>query len=50
MDVSTQQTPEEQANTWLQKIGEESNKVKELILQTVWQREDFQDAWTQWPG
>ena len=42
--MTMQETPEEQTNTWLQKIGEESDKVKKLILQTVWWREDFQDA------
>ena len=34
----------EQANVLLQKMGEESDKVKEYIIKTVWKREDFQGA------
>ena len=34
----------EQANVLLQKMGEESEKVKEYIVKTVWKREDFQGA------
>ena len=49
-ETHKQKTPEERANAWLRKIGEESDKVKELILQMVWRREDFQDTWTQQPG
>ena len=37
-------TEEDQANTILRQIGEQSDGVKELILKTVWKREDFRDA------
>ena len=32
---------EERANEWLKKVGKESDEVKDLILQTMWKREDF---------
>ena len=35
---------EERANAWLQLVGGESDEVKELFLQVVWKRKDFQDA------
>ena len=36
-----EQTPVEQANTWLRGVGGESDEVKNLILQTMWRDEDF---------
>ena len=39
-----EQTPLERANTWLRGVGGESDKVKNLILQTMWKDEDFPDA------
>src|SRR6201996_9566911 len=40
----TSPTDKDQANAILQTIGEQDDGVKELILKTVWKREDFQDA------
>ena len=34
-------TAEEHANDWLKGVGKESDEVKDLILQTMWKREDF---------
>ena len=34
----------ERANQWLKGVGQENDEVKNLILQTMWKREDFQDA------
>ena len=39
-----EQTPIEQANTWLRGVGGESDEVKNLILQTMWKDEDFPSA------
>ena len=39
-----QESAEDQANSWLRQIGGESDEVKELVLETVWRRKDFQDA------
>ena len=35
---------EDRANAILRQIGEQLDGVKELILKTVWKREDFRDA------
>ena len=43
-------TEEDQANAILRQIGGQSDGVKELILKTVWKREDFRDARTRRPG
>ena len=37
-------TAEERANDWLKGVGKESDEVKDLILQTMWKREDFPHA------
>ena len=37
-------TNEERANNWLKGVGKESDEVKDLILQTMWKREDFPHA------
>ena len=36
-----EETPLKRANTWLWGVGGESDKVKNLILQTMWKDEDF---------
>src|ERR1700761_1649308 len=38
------QTDEEQADAILRTIGAQRDGVKELILKTVWKREDFRDT------
>ena len=38
------ETPLERANTWLRGVGGESDKVKNLILQTMWKDKDFPNA------
>ena len=37
-------TAEECTNDWLKGIGKESDEVKDLVLQTMWKREDFPHA------
>jgi hypothetical protein len=37
-------TPLKRANTWLHRVGGESEEVKNMILQTMWKNEDFPDA------
>ena len=39
-----EQTPVERANTWLCGVEGESDKVKNLILQTMWKDKDFPDT------
>jgi hypothetical protein len=34
----------ERANTWLRRVGGESEEVKNMILQMMWKSEDFPDA------
>jgi len=40
----SQRTPNERANDWLHGLGGESDEVKDMVLQTMWKREDFPDA------
>ena len=37
----TAPSAEERANEWLKGVGKESDEVKDLILQTMWRKEDF---------
>ena len=40
----TNVTPQECANQWLAKVAEEEDKVKDLVLKDLYNREGFQDA------
>ena len=44
------ETPLEWANAWLPGVGGGGDKVKNLILQTMWKDEDFPNTWTWQPG
>jgi hypothetical protein len=37
-------TPQQKAQAWLEGVAEEPDKVKDLIMQQLWRREDFQNA------
>jgi hypothetical protein len=38
------QTTQQKAQDWLMGVAGESNDVKDLVMQQLWNREDFQDA------
>ena len=38
---TSRSTAEEHANDWLKGVGNKSDEVKDLILQTMWKWEDF---------
>jgi hypothetical protein len=37
-------TPQQKAQAWLEGVAEEPNEVKDLVMQQLWRREDFQNA------
>jgi hypothetical protein len=38
------QTLQQKADEWLAKVANEEDDVKDLVLQALWKKEDFQDA------
>jgi hypothetical protein len=37
-------TPQQKAQAWLEGVAEEPDEVKDLVMQQLWKREDFQNA------
>jgi hypothetical protein len=37
-------TPQQKAQAWLEGVAEEPEEVKDLVMQQLWRREDFQNA------
>jgi hypothetical protein len=37
-------TPQQKAQAWLEGVAEELDEVKDLVMQQLWRREDFQNA------
>jgi hypothetical protein len=37
-------TPQQKAQAWLEGVAEEPDEVKNLVMQQLWRREDFQNA------
>jgi hypothetical protein len=37
-------TPQQKAQAWLKGVAEEPDEVKDLVMQQLWRREDFQNA------
>jgi hypothetical protein len=37
-------TPQQKAQAWLEGVAEELDEVKDLVMQQLWKREDFQSA------
>jgi hypothetical protein len=48
--AAEERTPQQWANDWLTGVADEHNDVKDIVMQELMGREDFQNAWTQWPG
>jgi hypothetical protein len=37
-------TPQQKAQDWLSGVAEEEDEVKDLVMQQLWKREDFQNV------
>jgi hypothetical protein len=37
-------TPQQKAKDWFEGVANEDNNVKDIIMQELWKREDFQSA------
>jgi hypothetical protein len=37
-------TPQQKAQAWLEGVAEEHDEVKDLVMQQLWRKEDFQNA------
>jgi hypothetical protein len=42
--VAEGRTPQQKAQAWLEGVAEEPDEVKDLVMQQLWRREDFQNA------
>jgi hypothetical protein len=42
--VVDNRTPQQKAKDWLEGVANEDNNVKDIIMQELWKREDFQSA------
>jgi hypothetical protein len=36
--------PQQKAHDWLSGVAEENDEVKDLVMQELWKKEDFQNA------
>jgi hypothetical protein len=42
--VADDQTPQQHANDWLTSVADEHDDVKDIVMQELWGKEDFQNA------
>jgi hypothetical protein len=42
--VADNRTPHQRAMDWLSGVAEENDKVKDVVMQELWGKEDFQNA------
>jgi hypothetical protein len=42
--VMETRTPQQKAQDWLSGVAEEEDEVKDLVMQQLWKREDFQNV------
>jgi hypothetical protein len=48
--VVDNRTPQQKAKEWLEGVANEDDNVKDIVMQELWKKEDFPNAWTQLPG
>ena len=48
--AETRPPPKQRAADWLAGVAAEEDDVKDMILQDLWKKEGFQDAWTHRSG
>jgi hypothetical protein len=42
--VADDRTPHQQATDWLSGVANENDEVKDIVMQELWGKEDFQNA------
>jgi hypothetical protein len=42
--VADDRTPQQRANNWLTSVADEHDDVKDIVMQELWGKEDFQNA------
>jgi hypothetical protein len=42
--VADNRTPQQQATDWLSGVADENDDVKDIVMQELWGKEDFQNA------
>jgi hypothetical protein len=42
--VADNRTPQQGANDWLTSVADEHDNVKDIVMQELWGKEDFQNA------
>jgi hypothetical protein len=42
--VADDRTPQQRANDWLTSVADEHDDVKDIVMQELWGKEDFQNA------
>jgi hypothetical protein len=42
--VADDRTPQQHATDWLTSVADEHNNVKDIVMQELWGKEDFQNA------
>jgi hypothetical protein len=42
--VADDRTPHQQATDWLSGVADENDKVKDIVMQELWGKEDFQNS------
>jgi hypothetical protein len=42
--VADDRTPQQRANNWLTGVADEHGNIKDIVMQELWGKEDFQNA------
>jgi hypothetical protein len=42
--VADDRTPQQRANDWLTSVADKHDDVKDIVMQELWGKEDFQNA------
>jgi hypothetical protein len=42
--IADERTPQQRATDWLSGVADEDDSVKDIVMQELWKKEDFQNA------
>jgi hypothetical protein len=42
--IANERTPQQRATDWLLGVADEDDSVKDIVMQELWKKEDFQNA------
>jgi hypothetical protein len=42
--IAEDRTPQQRASNWLTGVADEHNNIKDIVMQELWGKEDFQNA------